>query len=151
MREFFFQCYSLVKRATEKQIDFGKWLAVFLIYLMVSNIYISIGMKSRVYECMCVSVFVCNLCVPSEEQWLTLSSTSWWISLGASCVPSRQRQEDVSRYRDGIPPLVLCLSVSVCTVWSTEFKNESMVFQKPETLLPLVFWGALNWVKWHWD
>lgn len=48
----------------------------------------------------CIWVCVCNLCMPSEDQWLTLISTSWWISLWASGVSSRQRQEDVTCYRD---------------------------------------------------
>lgn len=65
---------------------------------------------------------VCNLCVLSEEQWLTLISTSCWITLRASCVLSRQRQEDVTRYGDSVPPLVLCLPVSAWTeTWKLVF------------------------------
>ncbi len=70
--------------------------------------------------------YLCNLCVQSEEQWLTLISTSCWISLRASCASSRQWQEDVTRYGDSVPPHVLCLSVSAWTVWNILLNDKNM-------------------------
>lgn len=58
---------------------------VFQIYSSHINIYTFVFFHDTMYK-LAEKQSLRNLCVQSEEQWLMLISTSWWISLWASSV-----------------------------------------------------------------
>lgn len=76
------QILSLQSPTNHESMSLGLYIG----FRAIKRKYLHMLVCPYLHVCVCV----CNLCVQSEEQWLTLISASCWISLRASWAPSRQ-------------------------------------------------------------